>query len=173
MGFEFTILDFIQENMRCGFLDTVLPFISRLGNKGFIWILGASLLIVFSNKYKKHGLLILAILLTGVIIGNLFLKNIVMRPRPCWINESVDMLTGIPKDYSFPSGHTLSSFGAATGFMYTDRRMGIFALVLALIIAFSRMYLYVHFPTDILGGMILGTGIALAEIYIFRRVTGG
>lgn len=56
--------------------------------------------------------------------------------------------------------------------MYTDRRMGISALVLALIIAFSRMYLYVHFPTDILGGMILGTGIALAEIYIFRRVTG-
>lgn len=172
MGFEFAILDFIQDNIRCGFLDTVLPFISRLGNKGFIWILGAALLIIFSKKHKKHGLLILAILLTGVIVGNLCLKNLVMRPRPCWINDSVDMLCRIPKDYSFPSGHTLSSFGAAAGFAYADRKMGIAAYVLACVIAFSRMYMYVHFPTDILGGMVIGTVIAVIEIYIFRKITG-
>lgn len=168
---DFAILDFIQENIRCGFLDTIMPMISRLGNSGFIWILGAAVL-ASTNKYRKNGILILLILLTGVIVGNLFLKHLVMRPRPCWINQDVDMLIKIPKDYSFPSGHTLSSFGAATGFMYADRRMGIAAFIVAVTIAFSRLYLYVHFPTDVLGGAVIGTGIALIEIYCFKKIKG-
>ena len=92
----------------------------------------------------------------GYVTGNLFLKNVIARSRPCWIEPQVPLLVPVPRDYSFPSGHTLVSFEGAVCMWCFDRRWGAPALVLAGLIGFSRMYLFVHFPTDILGGLVLG-----------------
>ena len=91
----------------------------------------------------------------GVLVGNVALKNLIARPRPCWV-ESVPLLIASPTDYSFPSGHTLSSAIAATILTKTDRRFGYAAIPLAALIAFSRLYLYVHWPSDVLAGALLG-----------------
>ena len=105
-----------------------------------------------------------------ILIGNLALKNLIARSRPCWINTGVSMLVSVPTDYSFPSGHTLHCFIAATVLMYYDRRLGIPALVMAVLVGFSRLYLYVHFPTDVLAGAALGVGIGIITVMIFETV---
>ncbi len=162
---DFAILNFIRNNMSCGFLDFLMPKITMLGNAGIIWILTAVAFLIF-KKTRQNGIALSAALLTGLIIGNLIIKNLVARDRPCWIDESVTMLIAVPHDYSFPSGHTMSSVAAAIVIFHTNRKAGIAAFVLAALIAFSRMYLYVHFPTDILAGVVLGAVFGIASFKI-------
>ena len=163
------ILDWIQQTMRCDFLDCFFQAVTMLGEVGIVWIVtGVALL--FFKKYRRTGVTVLLGLLGGLLIGNLFLKNVIARERPCWINEAVELLIKIPTDYSFPSGHTLSSVIAATCMLLRDKRIGIPACVLAALIAFSRLYLYVHFPTDVLGGALLGVGIAFGVTYLCRKM---
>lgn len=165
---ELHLLDLIQQNLRCGFLDAVMPYVTFCGNMGIIWFAAALVLSVYP-KYRRCSITMLVGLVNGVVIGNLLLKNIVRRDRPCWINENADMLIRIPKDYSFPSGHTMCCFAAAAVLCYYDKRLGIPAFLVAGLIAFSRMYLYVHFPTDILGGVIVGLGAAAVTVYIMEK----
>ena len=106
----------------------------------------------------------------GVIIGNGILKNLVRRSRPCWIDTTIPLLIANPTDFSFPSGHTLASFEAAVMIFLHNKKFGIPALLLAMLIGFSRLYLFVHFPTDVLGGAILGTIISVCTYYIYNRV---
>ncbi len=113
----------------------------------------------------------LAGMLTGLIIGNLILKNLVARERPCWIDSDILMLISIPEDYSFPSGHTLASTISAVILMQEDKKLGIPAVILAVLIAFSRMYLFVHFPTDILGGLLLGLVIGFSVTPVWNRIS--
>lgn len=158
--FEIIILDFIRENLTCPFLDAVMLVITSLANGGIIWIIAAVLLLLF-KKTRKTGVSVALALITGLIIGNLILKNLVGRIRPYEFNEGVEILVARLSDYSFPSGHTLASFEAATVLMIRDKRLGVPALVLAVTIAFSRLYLYVHYPTDVLAGIILGVFIGI------------
>ena len=158
--FEIKILDFIRERFACPFLDAVMPLITSLANGGIIWIITAVLLLIF-KKSRKTGFSVALALITGLIIGNLILKNLVGRIRPYEFNEGVEILVARLSDYSFPSGHTLASFEAATVLLIRDKRLGIPALVLAVAIAFSRLYLYVHYPTDVLAGIILGVLIGI------------
>lgn len=155
MNLDWTILQWIQETLRCGVLDLLMPKITMLSNGGMIWI-AAALIMICTKKYRKNGILLLVGLVVGVLIGNVCLKNLVGRARPCWIDPGVPLLIANPTDYSFPSGHTLSSVIAATMLYDTDRRFGIPAIILAALIAFSRLYLYVHFPTDVLASVLLG-----------------
>lgn len=159
LSIDFFLLDLIQNKLRCKFLDSLMVKISALGNGGMIWIVIALLLISHQN-YRKAGIIVLAGLLTGVLIGNCILKNLIARPRPCWINREVSLLIDVPYDYSFPSCHTMSSFIAAIILLHVNALFGYAALILAGLIAFSRLYLYVHYPTDILGGIAVGTIIA-------------
>ena len=153
---DFSILIWIQEYIRCAFLDVVMPFITRLCDDGEIWIL-IGVVLLFFKKYRKFGIFVLVGMLLGSLIGNEILKPIIARPRPCHIYEMLpEMLVDIPKSYSFPSGHTTSSVIAATVLMRANKKFGFFAVPLAFLIAFSRMYLFVHFPSDILGGAVLG-----------------
>jgi len=168
MNFDFGILYEIQENFQSEFLDTVMPVITRLGSGGIIWIVSAFVLICF-KKYRKCGADMLIGMLIGLIIGNLIIKNLVARERPCWIDTAFNMLITVPKDYSFPSGHTLSSVISSAVIMRKSRILGIFSAVTALLIAFSRMYLFVHFPTDILGGIILGLIIGISTPVITSK----
>ncbi|WP_295217379.1 phosphatase PAP2 family protein [Ruminococcus sp.] len=166
---DFKILNLIQEYFSCSFLNFLMPKITFLGNGGLIWIVMA-IIMLFWAKYRKTGIMVGVGLLEGVIIGNILLKNLIARERPCWINETVNILISIPQDYSFPSGHTLSSFIAATIIMHTDKRMGIAAYMLASMIAFSRLYLYVHFPTDVLAGALLGIIIGIVSSVISDKI---
>ena len=165
---DFKILNMIQEKLSCSFLDFLMPKITFLGNSGLIWIITAILMLFFS-KYRKTGITMSAGLCSGLLIGNIALKNIVARQRPCWINESVNMLIDIPSDYSFPSGHTLSSFLAATIIMHTNKKLGIAAYIIATLIAFSRLYLYVHFPSDVIAGALIGITIGTLCCFIADR----
>ena len=157
---DFSALYRIQDVFRCSFLDFLMPKITFLGNAGLIWLLTTGVLI-FIPKYRRAGILLLAGLAIGVLAGNIVMKNLFARPRPCWIDTAVQLLVSEPKDYSFPSGHTLSSVIAATVLTAADRRFAFVAIPLAALIAFSRLYLFVHFPTDVLASIVLGIAIGI------------
>lgn len=168
--FELKVLDFIQEHLRCSFLDKVLPIITKLGDAGIFWIIVAIVLLLF-KKTRKMGIMTGLALLLGLIIGNLTLKPLVARTRPYDMpGVDINLLIERLSDKSFPSGHTLASFEAATVLLIKDKRFGIPAIVLASVIAFSRLYLYVHYPTDVLGGIVLGILIAFASCFIVNKV---
>lgn len=158
MTFDWTILYYIQDQLTSPLGDWIMPKITHLGDAGLIWI-GFGLGLVLTKKYRTHGFVMLAALGIGVLIGNLALKNIVARPRPCWIDSSIPLLIQIPTDYSFPSGHTLASVIGATCVYLTNKKLAWVAISLAILIAFSRLYLFVHFPTDVIASAILGITI--------------
>lgn len=164
MSLDWTILYFIQNHLTNPGMDWLMPKITMLGDFGAIWIIIAILLISI-KKYRVHGLTLLLALAIGILIGNLGLKNIIARPRPCWIDHNIQMLIPMPKDFSFPSGHTLAAVIAATCLYMTNKWFGIFVIILASLIAFSRLYLFVHFPSDVLASIILGLIIAVLAIH--------
>ena len=155
MSLDWGILQWIQSTLVCPALDFLMPKITALGNAGAIRLLAAVVLII-TKKYRRQGLFLLLGLAASVLVGNVLLKNIVARPRLCWIDTSVQLLIANPTDYSFPSGHTLLSAISAVILAKTDRRFGYAAIPLAVLIAFSRLYLYVHFPSDVLVAAVLG-----------------
>lgn len=164
---DFNILYFI-DGMHSELLDKIMILFTNLGDGGIFWILLALILVIF-RKTRKCGILMLVSMLCGVIVGNGILKNIVRRSRPCWLDTSIPLLIPNPSDFSFPSGHTLASFEAAIMIFLHSKKWGIPAILLALVIAFSRLYLFVHFPSDVLGGAILGTVISIATYYIYEK----
>ncbi len=165
--FEFEIMKAVHNLVQCDFMDFFMTAISKIGNGGAIWIVMA-LILLSIKKYRRLGLKMAIGLIAGLILGNIVLKNLIARPRPCWIFDNIDMLIAIPQDFSFPSGHTLASFTSAFIILAADKRMGIPALIVAILMAFSRMYLFVHFPTDIMGGVIL-SGIIFVIVKIFIK----
>lgn len=170
--FDFSVLYAIQDHLRCVFLDFLMPKITFLGNFGIIWLLAATALCM-TKRYRKKGFFLFAGLLIGLLIGNLLLKNLVARPRPCWIDPSVSLLIAVPRDFSFPSGHTLASAISATVLTLTDRRFAIPAIPLALLIGFSRLYLFVHFPSDVFFSLFLGVAIGVLVFFLGRRFSEG
>jgi len=142
--------------------------ITSLGDHGMFWILTGVVLLCF-KKTRLMGLCVILSLAAGLLIGNTFLKNMIARERPCWIDNSVPLLINNPRDYSFPSGHTLASFEGAVSIWLYNRKWGTAALILAALIGFSRMYLFVHFPSDVLGGLVLGVLIAVLVHFIVER----
>lgn len=168
MSWEFAFLHGLQ-SLHCAPLNTIMIFLSTIGNAGIIWILLAVVLLCFP-KWRRCGALMLLSMAVSFILGNLVLKNLIARARPCAIDITVPLLVKFPKEYSFPSGHTLNGFTAAVMIFLHNRKAGIGALILAAAIAFSRMYLFVHFPTDILGGMVLGIADAVVVYLIVKRI---
>lgn len=168
MGFDVAILNYIQSAVKCDFLDVIMPAITSLGNGGIFWILLALVLLLFP-KTRKAGTAVLLGLLLETICCNVVLKPLVARPRPCDVNTAIQLLIPRPADFSFPSGHTGASFAAAAALCFSKNRFRIPALVLAALIGFSRLYLYVHYPTDVLAGIFIGImagwcGYALADL---------
>ena len=170
---DLSILEFIQKNIRCDFLDAIVPPITHLAEKGIFWIAVALILICF-KKTRKTGFMVGAALLIGLALGNGVLKNVVGRIRPYDLDGSLlkeaDLLVSGLSDFSFPSGHTLASFEAATVLLIRDKRMGIPALVLAILIALTRLYLYVHYPTDVIAGAIFGIAFAVLGVFVVNRI---
>ena len=172
MDFEYVILDFIRENLSCGFLDYIMKGISYLGSAGIFWIIMAVTLLIIP-KTRKIGLAVAFALIFSLLICNITIKPIVARIRPYDLREGIELIIARPTDYSFPSGHSSISFAGAIPILLHNKKIGIPALVLAILIAFSRLYLYVHFPTDVLGGIIVGSlcGVMgyFASKFIYKR----
>ena len=163
---DFAVLDWIQAYLKWPILDILMPIISYIGNSGMIWI-AISLALIISKKHRKTGIEMAISLILCLLIGNLTLKPLVARIRPCDINTQVQLLIPRPHDFSFPSGHTMSSFASATIILHEYKNMsGILSIVIAFFISFSRLYLYVHYPSDVLAGALIGLAIAVFSVRI-------
>lgn len=170
MQIDFFILNFIQENIRSILLDKIMVFITSLGNVSIIWIIiGICLLI--NRKYRKYGIMLFLSLLFCAIVGNLTLKPLVARIKPFNARPLLDgLLIKEPLDYSFPSGHTMCSFAPAIVLCYMNKRIGICAVILSILIGFSRLYLYVHYPSDVLSGAVIGILLGMLSIYFYNMM---
>lgn len=150
------ILFYLQNNIKNPMLDRIMMFLSSLGNNGFLWIMTALLLVIFKRS-RKCGICLLCSVYLAMLLGDGILKPLFGRVRPCNVFLQVKLLLPAPHTPSFPSGHTMVGFAAAKILSYYNNPGGYAAYVLAALIAFSRMYLFVHYPSDILGGIIFGT----------------
>lgn len=155
MTFEFAILDFIQTHLRSGVGDVLMTLITTLGNGGAIWV-ALGLVLCLYRKTRRWGVAVLLALVIQVVLSSGILKPFVGRIRPCDINATVPLLIAHPTDFSFPSGHTGAAFATVAALAFGRCKGWLAAGVLAVLMAFSRLYLYVHFPTDVLAGAMLG-----------------
>lgn len=171
LDMEFSILNWIQSTFKSDFADTFMSLITKLGDAGIFWIICAVICLCF-KKTRKMGLTMGLALIFGLILGNGFMKNVFFRQRPYTYEgyEAIrqNLLVKELSDGSFPSGHTLASFEAATAVFIYKKPLGTVALILAALIAFSRLYLFVHFPSDVFAGLIFGVCFAIASYLIIK-----
>lgn len=165
---DFAILDFIRNHLTCSPLDTIVPLITRLGDGGIFWIALAVLLLI-PRKTRKLGVAMAISMILDLLLCNILLKPLVARIRPYDLRE-VALLIEAPHDYSFPSGHTAVSFAAAGALTFMKARGKVPALVLAALIALSRLYLYVHYPTDVLGGVLVGLLCGFLGTFLTKKL---
>ena len=168
MQWEFDVLYALQE-LHSPVMDKIMIFITQLGDEGLFWI-GIGIVCLVIKKHRRMGLQVLMSMLFTFIIGNLILKNLFARQRPCAIDPSIELIIPYPSEFSFPSGHTMNGVTAAMALFLNNKKIGIPALMIAAAIAFSRMYHFVHFPTDILGGFCVGFTVAIVVNYVFDKV---
>lgn len=166
--FDAVILDFFQ-GIQSDALTIFMKIITALGELGWCWIV-LSIVLIVRKSTRKMGIIMLVSLVLSVIVGNGILKNLVQRPRPYWRNPAVPLLISEQKDFSFPSGHSTASFCAAFSLVYCKSKGMVPGLLLALIIAISRLYFYVHYPTDILAGILLGAILAGISFWIVGTI---
>ena len=144
------IIGFIYNKNR--FIDKLMIAVTLSGELGIIWII-ISFFLFSRTKYTKEAIMVLLAIALASILG---IKHIVKRKRPFIKNNIIKLMISQPGTYSFPSGHTASSFAAATVFIRTDMRLTYLIVVIAILISFSRLYLRVHYLSDVIGGIILG-----------------
>lgn len=171
---DFAILHWIMDHIANPFLDVLMPLITLLGEDGIFWIAVALVLLIIPRTRKTGAMMGVAMLL-GFLIGNMLMKPGFARLRPydnlAMGGREVTLLVQGLSDFSFPSGHTLCCFEASTVLMLRyPKPWGIIALVSAILVAFSRLYLYVHYPTDVLVGMIMGIAFGFAAVAIVNAV---
>ncbi|MED9970000.1 MAG: phosphatase PAP2 family protein [Ruminococcus sp.] len=164
---DFTILNWIQDNLRVAFLDPIMAGLGYVGEAGIIWI-ALAIVLLFFKKHRATGVIMLAAMAIGFLCGDIIIKHLVARPRPFTVNN-FPLFVNPPSSFSFPSGHSTCAFAASVSILLRNRKLGIPALILALLIAFSRLYIYVHYPSDVLCGIILGTLVALLVSLIFKK----
>ena len=152
MNFDMVILDLIQDNIKSGLMDSIMPLISHLGDSGLVWII-LSIGLVIPKKTRKLGFVMIIALVLNGIICNIILKPMLARIRPFDVNTSIKLLINKPRDFSFPSGHTSASFTAASVLFFRRSKLFVPSLILATLIGFSRLYLYVHYPSDVVNNI--------------------
>ncbi|QVK17051.1 phosphatase PAP2 family protein [Mycoplasmatota bacterium] len=166
---DYSILDFIQKILASPFMDKVMEFFTILGDHGMVWVIICAILLI-SPKTRYISLVALVALLFSLIFNDQILKNIIQRDRPFVGLEDIQLLIKAPSSYSFPSGHTCSSFAAAFVFgKYFKKPYSIITYILASLIAFSRLYLYVHFPSDVIVGCLMGFICSFLAILLFNQ----
>ena len=165
------LLRWLMETFSHPVLDDIMIFVSSLGNKGFFWIAIGVLFLLFGFRkkiWRSRGLLVLLSLAVNFLACNMVLKPLVDRTRPYYVLDYTPLIPPVG-DPSFPSGHTSASFAAATAIYCINKKWGIAAYLLAAVMGFSRLYLGVHFPTDVLFGAVVGMVAAKIVVYIFWK----
>ena len=160
---DHVILLWIENHLRFAWMTPFWKMITLLGNGGIFWIL-VCLVMLCMKKTRKAGIVMSVALIINALLVNVCIKNFVARVRPYDAFDDIIRLIEVQRDYSFPSGHTMVSFAAATVLWHWNRKVGIAAYLLAAVIAFSRLYLFVHFPSDVFAGTVIGVLIGIAAI---------
>ena len=161
---------FLYAIPRTAVLDSFFLAVTKIaGSYGQLWVIVAAVLLVF-KKTRKAGVAVLLAYAAVFLIGQYGLKNLVSRPRPCQIDLDFALLVDRPSSSSFPSTHSAWAFGAATAVFMQHKKSGIAAFIAAALIAFSRMYLFLHFPTDVLAGIVLGIALGMLANWITGRI---
>ena len=167
---EFSVLDWIQTTLRCPVLDSFFPAFTSLCNHGELWI-ALSVLLLLMKRHRKAGCCLAVAQITNLVVTNLTLKPLIGRIRPFAVNTAAELLIAMPGDASFPSGHTACSFAAAAALKAAGHPLWKPAALVAVLMGLSRLYLYVHWPSDILGGIFLGLSrSAAAEFSFFMAI---
>jgi len=159
--YEIGLLKALYRAVGCGPLDRLFAVVTRLGNGGAVWIALTVLLLLFP-KTRRIALAMALAMALCLLFGNFVLKPLIARPRPYQVDPAISLRIPPPIEFSFPSGHSMNGFAAALSLRLRCRAAGRTALCLAALIAFSRLYFLVHYPTDVLCGAALGCAAALA-----------
>ena len=168
-GFELGILDYIRNNLSCKALDLLFGTVTHLGDGGIFCIALTVMLLIF-KKTRRIGVTAAIAMAMGFIIGNLAIKGIVGRIRPYDLNHAIELIVGKPHDSSFPSGHTLVTTEVALSVFFYNKKWGTAALIIAGLVALSRIYLYMHYPSDVLAALILATAITFFAKHLTDKI---
>ena len=161
---------FLYAIPRTEVLDSFFLGLTRVaGSYGQLWLIIAALLLIF-KKTRKAGISVLIAYLAVYLLGQIVLKHLVSRPRPCQIDQAFAMLVARPSSSSFPSTHSAWAFGAATAIFMRHRKLGAAAYAVAALIAFSRLYMFLHFPTDVLFGAAMGIALGVLAHWIMKTL---
>ena len=184
LTFDMKVYQF-AEQLRGPVFDKIMVFFTHMGDGGYFWIALSVVLLLF-KKTRKYGLAMAGALAVASLLNSIVLKSLFDRPRPYimdisnWQRVATDgWMYEMPfeslkeKSVSFPSGHTASSFAAAIGVFYIDKKKGIIPLIVAALIGFSRIYIHVHYPSDVVGGVITGVVFGLLACVVIFKVFGG
>lgn len=161
------MLNLLSKKIRCKVLDKIMPLITALGNGAIVWAI-ISVYLIKNENYRIEGYMVIASIILVTIIGEGIIKHIIKRTRPFEHMKINKLLISRPITYSFPSGHTASSFAASGILIMMDNKLSIIAVVLASLIAFSRIYLNVHYPLDVITGIVLGLICSKVIVTIFN-----
>lgn len=164
---EFSLLYAIP---RTAVLDGFFLAVTNIaGSYGQLWVIVAAVLLIFKST-RKAGVAVLLAYAMVFLMGQYGLKNLISRPRPCQIDLDFALLVDRPSSSSFPSTHSAWAFGAATAIFMRHKKAGVGAFVAAALIAFSRLYLFLHFPTDVLAGIALGVALGVLANWATGRI---
>lgn len=174
VSFDLPILDWIQANLQSDFMDVAMPLITLLSEDGIFWMILATILLLFPSQ-RHTGLGMWLALAMGLIICNMILKPLIGRMRPYDFQEQfngvyIKLLIDGLSDNSFPSGHTIAAFEACVALLCGNKKLGIPAVIMAFLVAFSRLYLYVHYPTDVFASIILGSILAVLGYWLAGKI---
>jgi undecaprenyl-diphosphatase len=163
------ILLWIQNNIRSEILNPIVKLITHIGDGG-ISVIALCIILLIIPKTRRLGLICSCSLAATFLLDNVILKNLIARTRPYEAVEGLTRIVSAQHDYSFPSGHAGATFSVAVPiYKENHRKIGVFAIVLAALVALSRLYVGVHYPTDIIAGTIVGTAFGLLSCFAFRK----
>ena len=166
---DFNILYAIQ-NIRTPFLDKFFVTITSIpGNYGQMWVVLGIILLIF-KKTRKCGITIILSYLLVYGLGQYVLKDLIARPRPCHIDQTIELLISRPSSFSCPSTHSGWAFAAACSIFLYNKKIGIPVIIFAFLVAFSRLYLFVHFPSDVLFGTVIGIIFAILSKFVVNKI---
>lgn len=166
---DLSILDFINNTLSNPVMDIIMTCLTYSIEFGAMAILVFIIMMCIKNM-RKTGFAVMGATLSVMLFGELIIKHLVARPRPFVINGAIELIVKAPSGFSFPSSHTATCFAMATAIYLFHKRLGIIAYIYAALVAFSRMYLYVHYPSDIIGGIALGIGCGIGAVALVKLI---